>query len=82
MQSKQIKRLPANYIKHSTDGEFTLMVNSPIYRTKITEQGYYLNTKTGENCGQKVDLHVFLCDGLDIFDEPIFEEDCYELIQE
>jgi hypothetical protein len=76
----QPKDLPANYIPYSADGEFTLMVNSPVYRVRTTPKGYYRNKKTGENCGQRVELHVKFCEGFKIFDEPMLEEDCYEIV--
>lgn len=79
---QQLRNNPNNYTVHSIEGEFTLMINSPVYKTKSTAIGYYINTKTGENCGQCVSLHVQLCDGMTILDKPIFEEDCYELVYE
>lgn len=64
------------------DGEFTLMVNSPIYLTKTAAKGHFIDTRTGENVGQTVDLHIILCDGTNILPEPVYEEDFYELVDE
>lgn len=51
------------------DGNFCLYQN--IYPIKIrqTSHGYYRNTKTGENCGKKVEIYKG-------------DEDCYELVLE
>ena len=63
----------------STDGEFTLWVSSPVYKTYvISEGGYIRNTKTGENCGREVFLRKHYYEGNKRLDEPIYDEDCYE----
>lgn len=72
-----------NYIAHSTDGEFTLMVNSPIHIKKTAPPGFqYKNRLTEELCGKEVILRKHLCDGLTILDEPWIDEDIYDLVEE
>ena len=62
----------------STDGEFSLYAVSPIYKTYvISEGGYIRNTKTGENCGQKVELRERWYEGAT---KPVPDEDCYEFV--
>lgn len=66
----------------STEGKFTLYVTSPVYRSYCIEadDGYIRNTKTGENCGQMVNLKAYYYDGATKLDKPIYEEDCYEFV--
>lgn len=66
----------------STDGEFSLWVNSPIYKSYVTSEGYIRNTKTGENCGKKAILRKHYYDGATRLTEPIYDEDCYEFVFE
>lgn len=68
--------------KVSTEGEFSLWVNSPIYKTYAISEGYIRNTKTGENCGKEVILRKHYYDGAKRLEEPICDEDCYEFIFE
>lgn len=51
------------------DGNFCLYQNTYPLITRQTSHGYYRNTKTGENCGKKIDIYKD-------------EEDCYELVLE
>ena len=65
----------------STEGEFTLWVSSPVYKTYvISDGGHIRNTKTGENCGQKVFLRKHYYDGSKHLEEPVCDEDCYEFV--
>lgn len=67
----------------SREGDFSLWVNHPIYKTyQISDGGYIRNTKTGENCGQQVILRKCFYDGSTRLDTPIYEEDCYEYVIE
>ena len=64
----------------STDGEFSLWVDSPVYRVHQITDGYIRNTRTGENCGQEVKLYKhYYKDGIKLV-EPIYDEDCYEFV--
>lgn len=53
------------------DSDDNFCLYQKIYPIKIrqTSHGYYRNTKTGENCGKKVEIYKG-------------EEDCYELVLE
>lgn len=53
------------------DSDDNFCLYQKIYPIKIrqTSHGYYRNTKTGENCGKKVETYKG-------------DEDCYELILE
>jgi len=67
----------------STEGEFSLWADSPMYKSySINEGGYIRNTKTGENCGKEVILRKYYYDGVVRLKEPICDEDCYEIIFE
>lgn len=72
----------SNFKQVSTDGEFSLWVNSPIYKNYAISEGYIRNTKTGENCGKKVVLRKHYYDGATRLAEPIYDEDCYEFVLE
>lgn len=62
----------------STEGEFSLYFDSPLYKTYvISEGGYIRNTKTGENCGNKVELRERWNKELKKF---VPDEDCYEFV--
>lgn len=66
----------------STEGEFSLWMASPAYKSYSISKGYIRNTKTGENCGKEVILRKhYYVDGVKL-DEPIYEEDCYEYVFE
>lgn len=54
-------------IKIDEQGNFTLYKEIYPWKTYGTTHGYYRNTKTGENCGQTVELY----EG---------DEDYYELV--
>ena len=66
-----------------TEGEFTLWVNSPIYKTYVAGEGYYIrNINTGQNCGREVVLRKrFYLNG-EKLQKPILDEDCYEVASE
>ena len=66
----------------STEGEFSLWVSSPIYKTYVISEGHIRNTKTGENCGKEVILRKHYYDGSNRLAEPVFDEDCYEFVYE
>lgn len=66
----------------SSEGDFSLYVANPIYKTYVIENGYIRNTKTGENCGKKVELRKIMYDGLKQLDTFVYEEDCYEFVFE
>ena len=66
----------------STEGEFSLWVNSPVYKTYVITDGYIRNTKTGENCGKEVFLRKHYYDGATRLDSPVYDEDCYEYVFE
>lgn len=66
------------------DENFKLFIKQPVYLEKACTEGWYWkNTRTGENCGQR----IFLCefkyneDGTEN-ENPTKEEDVYELIFE
>ncbi len=63
-----------------TEGEFTLWVNSPIYKIYAAGAGYIRNTKTQENCGKEVILRKHLYLNGQKLSEPIYDEDCYEIV--
>lgn len=70
----------ANFTCISTEGDFSLYADSPIYKTYGTTHGYIKNTKTGENCGKEVHLRKhYYVDG-ELLDEPLLDEDCYEFV--
>jgi hypothetical protein len=66
----------------STEGEFSLWVISPVYKTYKIETGYIRNTKTGENCGKEVKLRKHFYNEAEKLSEPIYDEDCYEFVFE
>jgi hypothetical protein len=71
-----------NFKQISTDGEFTLWADSPVYKTHTITGGYIRNTKTGENCGKEVKLYKhYYQDGVKLA-SPIYDEDCYEFVFE
>lgn len=72
----------SDFKKVSTEGEFSLWVSSPIYKTYACSEGYFKNTQTGENCGKEVLLRKHYYDGAKRLEEPIYDEDCYEFILE
>lgn len=72
----------SKFEKVSTEGEFSLWVTSPIYKTYAISHGYIRNTKTGENCGKQVNLREHYYDGVNRLAEPICDEDCYEFVFE
>ncbi len=66
----------------STDGEFSLWTSSIIYKVIRAEYGYIKNTRTGENCGKCVYLYKHYFDGEKKLKVPIFDENCYEIIED
>ena len=72
-----------NFKLISTEGEFSLWVNSPIYKTYAVSEGAYIrNTKTGENCGKEVILRKHYFIGTEQLPDPVYDEDCYEFVFE
>lgn len=69
-----------NYELVSTEGEFSLYVASPVYKSYIIPQGYVKNTKTGENCGHEVYLRKHFYVNGQYLEEPVLDEDCYEFV--
>lgn len=65
----------------STEGEFSLYIAFPVYKTYKIDKGYIRNTKTGKNCGKEVKLRKYFYDenGKHL-DSPIYDEDCYEFV--
>lgn len=64
----------------SKEGDFELVASRKMYKILQIQNGYVRNTKTGENCGQKVTLYKsYYKDGV-LQDEPIYDEDCYEFV--
>lgn len=72
----------SNFKQISSEGEFSLWVNSPVYKTYVIAGGYIRNTKTGENCGQEVKLRKHYDQNGIKLAEPICDEDCYEFVYE
>lgn len=65
-----------------TDGDWALLFNYPVYKEiKSYGSSYIKNTKTGENCGQSVELccNIFDDDG-NYLEKPLFEDDCYIVV--
>ena len=78
-----MKFVQNSYELLTTDGIWAVFVNRPVYKQINAFEDYYIrNTKTGENCGQYVELHVQIVDdnGVEL-DNPIYEEDCYEVVK-
>ena len=70
-----------NFKQISAEGEFSLWVDSPIYKSYTAgDDGYIRNTKTGENCGKQVILRKHYYEGTKRLKEPICDEDCYEFV--
>lgn len=71
------------FIKVETQGNFSLWINRPVYKIYKTTSGYIRNTKTGENMGSFVELHMNLYDENNTkLDFATYEEDCYEIVEE
>lgn len=66
----------------STEGNFSLYVLAPTYKTYSTKQGYIRNTKTSKNCGTEVRLRKHFYHDGKYLDDPVLDEDCYEIVQE
>lgn len=81
LQVPQHKYKQREYIVYSMDGEFTLLVNSPISSITTAPPGYhFVDIKTGENIGKELVIRKQLCDGLTVLDEPIILESEYDLV--
>lgn len=72
-----------NFVEVETRGNFSLWINKPIYKIYKTTSGFIRNTKTGENMGKIVKLHM------NMYDEnnnkrniATYDEDCYEIVEE
>lgn len=67
-----------------TNGDWALFLNHPVYKQiEAFGDAYIRNIKTGENCGQYVELRCRLFDEFgNKLDNPIYDEDCYEVILE
>ena len=79
-----MKFVKDNFELFETKGDWARFLNHPVYK-EIESYGtaYIFNTKTGENCGQHVELYCQLFDESgNKLDNPIYEEDCYEVILE
>ena len=66
----------------SQEGDFSLWATSPVYKTLCIDDGYIRNTKTGENCGQMVELRKHFYKDGERLSEPIYDEECYEFVFE
>ena len=51
-----------NFVEVETQGNFSLWIDRPIYQIYKTTCGYVRNTRTGENMGTTVELHMNLYD--------------------
>lgn len=76
-----------NFIKDNfelveTKGDWELYLNRPVYKQFMTFNGAYIvNTKTGENCGQYLELYCRLFDDQgNKLSEPLYEEDTYKIV--
>ncbi len=72
-----------NFVEVETRGNFSLWINKPIYKIYKTTCGYVRNTRTGENMGQTVNLHLNLYDdNNNKLAVASYDEDCYEIAEE
>lgn len=72
-----------NFVEVETRENFSLWINKPVYKIYKTTSGYIKNTKTGENMGKHVELHMNLYDANNNkLDVVSYEEDCYEVVEE
>lgn len=71
------------FVEVETLGNFSLWLNRPIYKIYKTTSGFIRNTKTGENMGQTVELHMNLYDeNKNKLEFATYDEDCYEIVEE
>ena len=69
-----------NFVEDETQGNFSLWIDRPVYKIYKTTDGYVRNTRTGENMGTTVELHMNLYDDNKL-DVATYEEDCYEFVE-
>ena len=79
-----MKFVKNNFEMFETNGKWALFLNCPVYKEIKAYNGSYIrNIKTGENCGDHVELHCHLFDEFgNELDNPMYDEDCYEVITE
>ena len=71
-----------NLVEVETQGNLSLWIDRPIYQIYKTTCGYVRNTRTGENMGTTVELHMNLYDDeYNKLDVATYEEDCYEFVE-
>ncbi len=71
-----------NFVKVETCGNFSLWINKPIYKIYKTTSGFIQNTKTGENMGEFVELHINLYDANNNkLSVATYDEDCYQIVE-
>lgn len=77
-----MKFIRDNFELFETSGDWARFLNRPVYKEIQTYGTAYIrNIKTGENCGQRIELHCYLFDEFgNKLDTPICEEDCYEVV--
>ena len=71
-----MRYLKDNFELFEENGDWALYLNRPVYR-EVTAYGnfYIINTETGENMGQLVQLHCILFDkNGNKLEEPIYED--------
>lgn len=72
-----------NFVEVETQDNFSLWINKPVYKIYKTTNGFILNTRTGENMGQQVELHINLYDeNNNRLRVATYEEDCYEIVED
>lgn len=72
-----------NFVEVETKDNFSLCINKPIYKVYKTTDGYIRNTRTGENVGKLVELHLKLYDeNFNKLAIASYDEDCYEIVEE
>lgn len=71
-----------NFVKAETRDNFSLWINKPVYKVYKTTSGCIVNTRTGENMGQTVELHLNLYDeNNNKLAQAAYEEDCYAIAE-
>ncbi len=71
------------FVEVETRDNFSLWINRPVYKIYKTTSGHIKNTKTGENMGKIVELHMNLYDeNNNKLDFATYDEDCYEIVEE
>ena len=72
------------YIQIKEEGKFKLFVKCPIYKEYKVNYPFVIKNKKTNEILQDTELRLFKIwydDKGNLLDEPIYEEDCYELIR-